>query len=115
MAGFISRLRAGLSIMAPGTFSVRMASCPFCGISLFVRLNDGEAGLRCVRCAASTVHLSIGLAVASEVPESFPRTDLRTVRQRAIRRAPAEEGARGGVFRISPGCTARHTLARCPL
>lgn len=69
MAGFISRLRAGLSIMAPGTFSVRMASCPFCGISLFVRLNDGEAGLRCVRCAASTVHLSIGLAVANEVPD----------------------------------------------
>lgn len=56
-------------MMTPGAFSLKRARCPFCGPSLFVRLNDSEAGLRCLRCAASTVHLSIGLAVAREVPE----------------------------------------------
>ena len=54
--------------MTPGTFSARVATCPFCGLSLFVRLNESESGVRCVRCAASTVHLSIGLALATEIP-----------------------------------------------
>ena len=53
--------------MAPGAFSARFARCPFCGHSVFVRLNRSESGVRCLRCAASTVHLSIGLAVACEV------------------------------------------------
>jgi hypothetical protein len=32
-----------------------------------VRLNRSESGVRCLRCAASAVHLSIGLALAREV------------------------------------------------
>lgn len=64
-----SRLRAGFRALAPGQLAAGSARCPFCGPSLFVRLNAGEAGLRCVRCAASTVHLSIGSAVASEIPD----------------------------------------------
>lgn len=50
-------------------FSLRPGQCPFCGPSLFVRLNRDDAGLRCVRCAASTVHLSIGLAVRAHVED----------------------------------------------
>ena len=64
-----SRLRTGFSVLKPGSLALRAARCPFCGPSLFVRLNDGEAGVRCVRCAASTVHLSMGLAVAAEMPD----------------------------------------------
>jgi len=45
-----------------------VSTCPFCGPTVFVRLNVSEAGLRCVRCSASTVHLSLGLALRSEVP-----------------------------------------------
>lgn len=63
-----SRLRAGLSVLEPGTLALRRGRCPFCGPSLFLRLNHGEAGVRCLRCAASTVHLSIGQAVADEIP-----------------------------------------------
>lgn len=64
---FLSRLRSGWSALTPGALSVRVAGCPFCGPSVFVRLNESEAGMRCVRCAASTVHVSIGLAVAQEL------------------------------------------------
>lgn len=66
---FLSRLRAGLAQLAPGQFAFGVARCPFCGPSMFVRLNLDEAGLRCVRCAASTVHLSVGLALAKVLPD----------------------------------------------
>lgn len=66
---FLSRLRSGLALLAPRQFAAQFVRCPFCGPTLLVRLNDSEAGIRCVRCAASTVHLSIGLAVASQAPE----------------------------------------------
>ncbi|MCX7556149.1 methyltransferase domain-containing protein [Xanthomonadaceae bacterium JHOS43] len=65
----LSRLRSGMAALEWGRFSARFARCPFCGRSLFVRLNDGEAGVRCVQCAASTVHLSVGLALANEIPD----------------------------------------------
>lgn len=69
----LSRLRAGLAQLAPGEFAIGAARCPFCGPSLFVRLNHTESGLRCVRCAASSVHLSIGLAVAQTLPDLSER------------------------------------------
>ncbi|MBN8728280.1 MAG: class I SAM-dependent methyltransferase [Xanthomonadales bacterium] len=46
---------------------VSAAACPFCGPSVFVRLNATEAGVRCIRCAASVVHLSIGYALREVV------------------------------------------------
>lgn len=69
----LSRLRAGWAQLAPGEFAIGAARCPFCGPSLFVRLNHTESGLRCVRCAASSVHLSIGLAVAQTLPDLSER------------------------------------------
>lgn len=59
----VSRLRHGWAMLDPRAFALAPARCPFCGPSLFVRLSHGEGGLRCLRCAASTVHLSIGLAL----------------------------------------------------
>lgn len=59
----MGRLRQGLRILKPRQFALRAASCPFCGPSLFVRLFHGEGGIRCLRCAASTVHLSLGVAL----------------------------------------------------
>lgn len=73
MLKWVRRLRSGLAQLAPGEFAFGAARCPFCGPSLFVRLNHSEAGLRCVRCAASTVHLSIGLAVEQSVPDISQR------------------------------------------
>jgi SAM-dependent methyltransferase len=63
------RLKAGFSALSLREFAIGRAPCPFCGVSLFLRLNASEAGLRCIRCAASTVHVSIGLAVNNAVPD----------------------------------------------
>ena len=56
----VSRLRSGLALLRPREFGVAAGECPFCGPSAFVRLNATESGVRCIRCAASTVHLVMG-------------------------------------------------------
>ena len=51
-------------------FRLRPLRCPFCGPNLVVRLSrDDEAAIRCVRCAASTVHLAMGLAIRETLPD----------------------------------------------
>ncbi|MGH8173402.1 MAG: methyltransferase domain-containing protein [Rhodanobacteraceae bacterium] len=60
---FLSRLRAGFSLLKPSEFALTIARCPFCGPTLFVRLRDEPIGVRCVRCGASAVHLSLGWAL----------------------------------------------------
>lgn len=57
------RLQTGLAMLRPGEFALAAARCPFCGPSLFVRLNREDGGVRCVRCAAGTIHVAIGFAL----------------------------------------------------
>lgn len=66
---FVSRLKRGLASTTFADFALAFAACPFCGPSLFVRLNASESGIRCIRCAASTNHLSIGLAFRGFAPD----------------------------------------------
>ena len=75
----LAALRAGLREIRPSMLRLRAARCPFCGPTLIVRLRDDETAVRCLRCGASAVHLSIGWA-------------LRTV---------ALEQARGDVYELS--------------
>lgn len=63
----LKRIRSGLRTVRLRDFSIATAKCPFCGPSLFVRLDLTPSGIRCLRCAASTVHLSLGLSINSEV------------------------------------------------
>jgi ribosomal protein S27AE len=53
--------------------AVRMLAgrCPNCGVTVFTRLADTEIAVRCVRCHASGIHLSI-MTVLNEL---FP--DMR--------------------------------------
>lgn len=48
---------------------LRMAAgrCPFCGPTLLVRLADDELAVRCARCGASAVHLSLGWAIRTQL------------------------------------------------
>ncbi len=69
----ISRLRSGLALLDLRELSVAKASCPFCGPSLFVRLNDRDYGVRCIRCAASAVHIAFGLALRDRVADLASR------------------------------------------
>ena len=66
---WIRRLRSALALLRPRWFAAAIARCPFCGPSLFVRLNGEDFGVRCVRCAASAVHLSLGYALHETVPD----------------------------------------------
>jgi SAM-dependent methyltransferase len=47
----------------------RAFACPFCGPTLLLRLWDHEHAIRCVRCRASAVHLSLGMALRALRPE----------------------------------------------
>jgi len=60
----LSRLRSGLALLKPAEFAARLGACPFCGPTLFVRLRRDAVGVRCVRCAASAIHLAMGAAIA---------------------------------------------------
>jgi SAM-dependent methyltransferase len=64
----LSRLLHGVEAIKLSQFSLHAATCPFCGPTLIARLNNDEDGIRCIRCTASTIHLSIGLALADAAP-----------------------------------------------
>ena len=64
-----ARLRSGLALLRPREMAVRVDRCPYCGPTLFVRLRREAIGVRCVRCAASAIHLVIGWALRDHVPD----------------------------------------------
>lgn len=59
----MSRWRAAFALLRGREFALKTRRCPFCGPSVIVRLRNDEMGVRCVRCGASAVHLSIGWAL----------------------------------------------------
>ena len=48
---------------------LRPRRCPFCGPSLLVRWADHEHAIRCLRCGAGAVHLSLGEALVALRPD----------------------------------------------
>jgi SAM-dependent methyltransferase len=54
------------------TFALRRARCPFCGPTIIVRLRAEETAIRCLRCGASAVHLSIGWALRAAFADWRP-------------------------------------------
>jgi len=61
-----TRLRAALAALQWRDFALATARCPFCGPSIFVRINRDETGVRCLRCAASAVHVAMGWALRAQ-------------------------------------------------
>ena len=68
-----ARLRSGLALLRPREMAARLDRCPYCGPTLFVRLRREAIGVRCVRCAASAIHLVIGRALRDHVPDLADR------------------------------------------
>ena len=81
----------------PASAGIAFARCPFCGPTVLVRWADDELAVRCLRCRASAVHLSLG-AVLREL-----RPDLRG-------RRVLELSSRGPLVRYLRGSGARLTL-----
>jgi SAM-dependent methyltransferase len=50
------------------TLRLRPWRCPLCGASLLLRAADHEHAVRCLRCRAGAVHLSLGLALRPRRP-----------------------------------------------
>ena len=65
----IQRGRSALAQLDTRAFAWKATRCPFCGPSLFVRLNDSDSGVRCVRCTASTVHLHMGWVLRDTIAD----------------------------------------------
>jgi SAM-dependent methyltransferase len=63
-----SRMRAAQRMFRVTDFALKFHRCLFCGPSFLVRLRRDESGVRCVRCGASAVHLSLGLALRRYLP-----------------------------------------------
>lgn len=60
-------VRSALAILKPRELRLVLRRCPFCGPSVFVRLCKDFTGVRCVRCAASAVHLAMGWALRDSI------------------------------------------------
>jgi SAM-dependent methyltransferase len=69
MKGFLLRARRALSMLRISEAAVAPGRCPFCGPTLFIRLSHAASGLRCARCSAGSVQLSIGWAIRGHVPD----------------------------------------------
>jgi SAM-dependent methyltransferase len=67
------RVRSALALVRWREFALAAGHCPFCGRTLLVRLRNDITGVRCVRCAAGVVQLSLGHAMRRR------RSDLRTL------------------------------------
>lgn len=64
-----ARLKSGFALLRVREMAVRFDRCPYCGPTLFVRLRQEAIGVRCVRCAASAIHLVIGWALRDQVSD----------------------------------------------
>lgn len=62
------RVRSALSMLQPGALAMRPLRCPLCGPSLLVRFAAEPIGVRCVRCAASAITLSLVSVLKSVRP-----------------------------------------------
>lgn len=52
-------LRKTLALAQPGKLGLKPGPCPTCGPSLMVKLADDAISVRCLRCGASAIHMSI--------------------------------------------------------
>lgn len=64
----IYRFRYALSIVRPGALALARFRCPLCRGGLLLRLARTEIGVRCLRCGASAITLSMVSALVAERP-----------------------------------------------
>jgi len=62
-------LRKTLALAQPGALGLRPGRCPTCGPTLLVKLADDAISVRCIRCRASAIHMSILQVLQRLYPE----------------------------------------------
>jgi SAM-dependent methyltransferase len=93
-----SRLRGALRQLRWRELRLRPWRCPLCGPSVLLRWADHEHAIRCLRCGAGAVHLSLGLA-------------LRALRPRLAGLRVLELSSRGALVRFLRRGGARLTVS----
>lgn len=67
--GILNRLTTFKELLVWKALRVKIARCPICGFSVFIKLNNNEISVRCICCNASVVTLSLISALNSFVPD----------------------------------------------
>lgn len=62
-------MRNAWSLFRVGQFGLRGATCPACGPTLLVKLAENSISVRCVRCRASGIHMSIVQILNEHYPD----------------------------------------------
>ena len=63
------KIKRAWTLLDRRTLAVKKGICPFCGTSLIIKLADNSISVRCVRCHASALHMSIGQVLKKLVPD----------------------------------------------
>jgi len=112
---FLRRIAFAIRHLQVSEFRLALGKCPFCGPTVFVRLSSDDSGVRCARCAAGLVHLSIGFAIRSsrieiskcdvcEFSASGPYVEFLIKHSRTIALSEFVDGAIPGEVRSGVRC-----------
>jgi SAM-dependent methyltransferase len=63
------RLRMAARVMDLQAFRLRPGRCPLCGPTCVVKLADSDIAVRCARCGASAITMSLARVLRAEVPD----------------------------------------------
>ena len=55
----LRRIHNAWLLFQPSQFGLGKATCPACGLTLLVKLANESISVRCVRCSASAIHMSV--------------------------------------------------------
>lgn len=64
----LTGLYTALALMRLKALRLKISPCPACGPSVIVRLGENGLSVRCVRCGASAIHLSILAVLKTMIP-----------------------------------------------
>lgn len=66
---FAYRLRAACELLKLSALRARSGRCSLCGPTLLVKLASNDIAIRCARCGASAITMSLGCVLRAEAPE----------------------------------------------
>ena len=67
------RLRAARNLLSLRALRARPGHCPLCGLTVMLKLAASDIGVRCTRCGASAITMSLGRVLRAEVPDLAAR------------------------------------------
>ena len=67
-------LQTAVALARPGELGVKTGRCPFCGPTLLVKLANHAISVRCIRCRASVIHMSIAKVLQGLYADLAPLT-----------------------------------------